>query len=617
MGKLSYLTGLSPFGPIFGKELRTTARRRRTYLLRFVYLAALFLVLLGVYTSTSFKEHSGSVAERAQHEADLGGYFFSAFSMFSIFALMAISPVLTATAVSSERMSKTLPVLLMTPITSWQIISGKLFSRMLAALTLIGLSLPVLSVVRLLGGVGVEEMLSVIAVCIAASLCAAAVGLFFSTLMNRAYGVILLSYASMLFLYVFFPFFTTISLASSRSLSSFPYRALLALNPFTNVLMISSPMSRFARAEVIPCIIVQLAMTVALVAWAAAVLRRQARRQGESGGAAQGDYGSMMLPPLPGSLEALSPARPMEPSDSLVQTGRRKKTIFKESSVSDNPVLWREIRRPLMARRWQSVVGSFACIGLLLITYAVIGNAGFSSRNPLSEPDLQIGYAMTFCVLLTLLVCVLSATMIAGEKESDTWTVLLATPLTARAIVLGKVLGVMRRMMWPSVFVVVHFLIFTVCGVIRVTTFWLICWILFVFNSVWIASGVYISLRTKKVTFAVILNLLLPIGAYALVPLFLLIFSNVFLNSNSDRLSQAVLLYAPYYYLGEGISTGGSSSGGSLTSYSMPMRIDAKTEQEFLLIIFVVGVGYLALCAAIIWRTIKRFDQFVGRARQI
>ena len=37
------LTALSPFGPIFEKELRISARRKRTYFLRVLYLAALLL----------------------------------------------------------------------------------------------------------------------------------------------------------------------------------------------------------------------------------------------------------------------------------------------------------------------------------------------------------------------------------------------------------------------------------------------------------------------------------------------------------------------------------------------------------------------------------------------
>ena len=45
----------------------------------------------------------------------------------------------------------------LTPISAWQIVAGKLFSRLLIALTLLGLSLPILAIVRLLGGVEIEH----------------------------------------------------------------------------------------------------------------------------------------------------------------------------------------------------------------------------------------------------------------------------------------------------------------------------------------------------------------------------------------------------------------------------------------------------------------------------
>ena len=150
---LGRLRGLSPFGPIFGKELRTTARRKRTYVLRFLYLGALFLLLLFFWSvSQPMRYYYGtetSVAARAARNAELGSQFFAVFSFFTLAAMGLVGPILTATAVNSERLHKTLPVLLMTPITAWQIVSGKLFSRLLVALTLIGLSLPVLAVVRL------------------------------------------------------------------------------------------------------------------------------------------------------------------------------------------------------------------------------------------------------------------------------------------------------------------------------------------------------------------------------------------------------------------------------------------------------------------------------------
>ena len=170
------LSALSPFGPIFDKELRSTARRKRTYVLRCVYLGALLLLLLMVYTGFRERGEYGSVAHRQEQQAEMGYAFFVCFSMFCVISMAVLGPILTATAISSERQQKTLHVLLMTPITSWQIISGKLFSRLLVALMLIGLSLPALAVARLLGGVELNQMFAVICLCAATALFTAAVG---------------------------------------------------------------------------------------------------------------------------------------------------------------------------------------------------------------------------------------------------------------------------------------------------------------------------------------------------------------------------------------------------------------------------------------------------------
>ena len=81
------------------------------------------------------------------------------------------------------------------------------------------------------------------------------------------------------------------------------------------------------------------------------------------------------------------------------------------------------------------------CVILLLVTYALLANV-----NGLDDEDTQIGYAVVFNGLFMLLVCVLAGTAIAQEKESDTWTLLLATPISGWDIVWGKVLGQLRRL---------------------------------------------------------------------------------------------------------------------------------------------------------------------------
>src|SRR3954471_23213791 len=99
------LRSISPLGPIFGKELRSTSRRKRTYYLRFFYIALLLLVMLAFYSDLSSDlKHVGSVARRAQKLAELGAVFFAVFAFFSLAAMAIAGPVLTSTAINSERL---------------------------------------------------------------------------------------------------------------------------------------------------------------------------------------------------------------------------------------------------------------------------------------------------------------------------------------------------------------------------------------------------------------------------------------------------------------------------------------------------------------------------------
>ena len=204
---IAHLRALSPLGPIFGKELRSTARRRRTYVLRFLYLGLLLTIMLFFFiiSNVGMRGQTNSAVRQSQHLAEMGAVFFGVFSFFTLSSMALLGPVLTATAINSERLHKTLAVLLMTPITAWQIVAGKLFSRLLIALTLIGLTLPALSVVRLLGGVETTQIVASLALSISVVIAAAALGLLLSTLMNRAYSVILLSYGAMMILYALMP----------------------------------------------------------------------------------------------------------------------------------------------------------------------------------------------------------------------------------------------------------------------------------------------------------------------------------------------------------------------------------------------------------------------------
>lgn len=623
------LSALSPFGPIFGKELRTTARRKRTYFLRVAYLGGLLLLLLLAYTSTRGSQ-SASVAYRQQQQAEMGYAFFCCFSMFCVISMALIGPVLTATAISSERQQKTLHVLLMTPINSWQIISGKLFSRLLAALTLIGLSLPALAVARLLGGVELDQMFAVICLCTVTALSAAAIGLFYSTFMTRAYAVILLSYATLALLYLFVPFIVmAFAMNSTSSRRGGPPMLVLefiaAIAPPWSVGMVISGQRMFGTTSWITSVVVALVLTAVLVMFCGLILRRIARR---AGGANVAAAPPMMPPIFPAANLAAAPGTPFPPSPAYPGVlppplpldafgGAPPLPPLAYASVplpgrivGDNPVLWRELRRPLMTRRWQAIAGAIACIVLLIFSYVALV---MIEDSALKDPGVQCGYAVVFNAVLMLLACVVSATAIGGEKETDTWTLLLATPLSAGQIIRGKFLGLLRRMLWPFVLIVAHFTLFSLITggkAISPLALLITLWVMFSFNILWVTTGLYLSLRFKRVTTAVIVNLLLPVAAYLLVMALLAIVGN--LVDRSDDWVEFVGWYAPYPYLVSAIN-GLTRSG--YRSLWLPYNHDPNPT-EFCWTVFIVGAIYMAAAALLLARMVKRFDHIVGRSVQ-
>lgn len=628
---LSLASRLSPFGPIFTKELRTTSRRKRNYFLRVIYLGALLLFLLAVHAGSS--SSYGGAAMRAQQQAQLGEAFFICFTMFSVLAMALIAPVVTSTAISGERMQKTYHVLLMTPITSWQIVSGKLLSRLLTAFTLLGLSLPVLALVRLLGGVELSQMFGVVCIAVSLAIFMAALGLLLSIMINRAYAVILFCYGAALFLYGFVPFVvgTTMSALGPAGMGGRVawMQWIGNTNPiFCAGLLATGEINRMGVSWWI-CVVVHLAASAVLVLLCGVMLRRLARREGE-GGAAVGTPAPVTsapmvplpLPALPGALK--EDAGFTAGDETRPASGAAKKDLaisqslpatlpaplpyaspapVQQRTVSDHPVLWRECRRPLMTRMWQRVAGVIGSVGLLGLTYLLM-----AANDWLDDDEIQIGYAFVFHGLLMLLATVIAATAIAQEKESDTWTVLLVSPLSGTSIVMGKLLGVLRRLMWPLILFAAHFLIFTIGGVIDFDTFVLIVGVMVMYNLLFVATGVYLSLRIPKVTFAVVVNLAIPIVMYVAVPVILVIIGELI---DEHRLAEQVLWYLPFYWLGEGISSQDSNT--MRLEMMRGVSIDATT---FFMLVFGIGLVHVTAAALIVRHTIARFDRIVGRALQ-
>ena len=111
-------------------------------------------------------------------------------------------------------------------------------------------------------------------------------------------------------------------------------------------------------------------------------------------------------------------------------------------------------------------------------------------------------------------------------------------------------------MLWPTLLILAHFTLFTITSVINPMQWFVILWVIITFNAVWAATGVYLSLRVRKVTTAVIINLMIAIGLDAAVPAAVYAIGQMVSRTDGDVAAQwgddaaeVTGLYIPYVYL--------------------------------------------------------------------
>jgi ABC-type transport system involved in multi-copper enzyme maturation permease subunit len=499
--------GWSPFGPLLGKELRQMARRKRTYSLRFVYLGLLLAILSMVwviYQEDSFGNGRGLV-QQAQRQAQMGQVFFGTFALFTIIFMQVLAPVLTSNAIGAEKLARTLDVLLMTPISAWQIVCGKLFSRLITALTLIGLSLPVLAIVRLLGGVETSDMIGMIALSAATAMGSASLGLLLSTYIRRAWGVMLLAMLIQFAIYFLLPMCAMLLLKDYNPGPGGERRMLQVWCAWWPVMAAGSNVFnvRMGSGWWTPAF-VQCGMATLMLVLSAVFLRISHGETGDKGpraatGAAVPGGFPVTPPPLPAAT-TLEESSQLQSQEMPLPAGKVMEPPPPPSranrTVGDNPVLWHALRQPLLPKRWQRILAVFLVVGLMLLMYYSLGERELGRRGT------HTGFAVIFHSLLLLVAITTSATAMASEKESDTWTLLLVSPVTGRQVVWGKFCGVVRRLLWPWMLIVLHFGAATVTGVVAWPAAMIVIGLSLACNLLWVATGLVFSLRCRRTTTA-------------------------------------------------------------------------------------------------------------------
>jgi ABC-type transport system involved in multi-copper enzyme maturation permease subunit len=423
------------FGPVFPLELSTVLRRRRTFVLRVLYgLLLLVFFCIPLYVSGLAKAGELPHRELARLVEAFGGSVMEVQAL----AVLVLTPALVAGSLAQERASGKIDLLMASPLSSLEIILGKLVARYVPVVMLIGLALPVLGILSLFGGLDLLHTVLSDAILLATGLLIAATAMAVSLVSTRPGRAITATYVIAVG-WMAVPFLIERARKFNGGLVgwlaqwAWPLESALGL---TNPMYVTSHRGADPRALAWVLIVtmgVQVGLSLVLVAGSAAMLRPWIRGAGLFG---------WRVAPLSFLLS--------------------RRHLLPRPRCGEKPMAWKECHsaRTTLLFRFAAalgVLGAVIPLGRLTWDYAApafaelrdqgYGLAGVNSaRNELNE-FLRVTMVGLY-ILMGLALAARSATSITIEKEKGTWASLLVTPMHGAEIVIGKLIGAFWGLRW-------------------------------------------------------------------------------------------------------------------------------------------------------------------------
>jgi ABC-type transport system involved in multi-copper enzyme maturation permease subunit len=398
----------APINPVFELERRQLSRRRRVYAGRCLVATVILLLFL------SFASRAGFfVNMKAGHDISLVVRTFLLDLVWLAFAFVVVmSPAVGAGAVCRDKGRGVLEHMLVTDLTTAEIVVGKLAARLGAVLGVIACGLPVVVLMTVSGGVAPEEILKAVLVIAGTAFLAGSLAVTISVWAKRArealietYAILALWFLAALILRVIRKPFAPWATGWTEWIDPFWLMGLLVNRP--DAVGLGDCAAFFTLAT----------MTSAwLLRRGASRLRAVAARQADQ------------------------PARVAPARRAPRWLGRQLRRL-PGPSLDGNPVLWREWHRQT-SRRMVFLWGVYACIATALTIFAIAEIAWSPTDNHVLIGIPLAGFLVGIGMLM---LCTRAAGSLAEERERSSLDLLLATPLSSGAILRGKWWGVYRR----------------------------------------------------------------------------------------------------------------------------------------------------------------------------
>jgi ABC-type transport system involved in multi-copper enzyme maturation permease subunit len=510
------------FGPVFQKEVRVAGRHRATYAARLLVPLILTGVVGAAYAGMTQDLRAYSGAQRLQRLQSLAPAMAMVMAWAQFGLLLFIAPVLTSSAICDERRARTLPALLTTPLTSAQIVGGKMAGRLVQVVILALVGAPLLLGIRVYGGLEARVIVATTAVTLSASLLGAALGLMFSIWHRRAAPAAIYAILSMVALtLVPVAIITAITVRSPGPPASLSI--LLALSPPIAMGGITAavfegggggPGSILHLDTIwVTSSALSLGLAALVVLFSTALLRRVLRA--EAAGA--------MTEPRPRRRRSAARPAPSDGATAVVAGPRRGgRGPRGGGEVGDRPVLWREFRQSAFgSRRFFYALAAVASIALAWLYWS---HGFFQGNASYLHATVAIVVVLGLCAQASL-AC---TGAISGERDARTWDVLLTTPLTPAEIVLGKFAGGLRRTWFAFAVLAFHCALCLVIGAIHPLTVAHLFLIALGAATFLCGTGLLLSMLLRRGAAAAVVNMALGLALWFVLPIAVVLAGEMF-----------------------------------------------------------------------------------------
>ena len=406
-------------GPIFMRELVTVPRQRGHFPTRVALVGLIAILGITLWQATIGFTRTATLGEAAR----FGLMLFQITLYVELMLLVFFAALSAASTVSQEKDRRTFILLLLTDMYDYEIVLGKLVGSLLPLAALLLTTVPILSMLLLLGGIDPSQVIQGALVLGASAFAAGSLGGVIALWRERTFQALALS---VLCLVLYFCLSQGVGILGPYLSQEVNWNIVQAwLDPFIVMQSVLSPPASgwsgippaygFTFVMLVWCLLLN-----GLGIW-------KLRKWNPSG-----------EPIMQREKQAADPEAGLNSEELSTFRAKAHAAPGSVREVGDNPILWREIKTLAYGRRPLLVKLAYGLVLALIVYFAY---------SELRQPGGRAAYAAAYglvpvTVLSMLLIAAQAVTSITSERDGGALDVLLVTDVSPYEFVFGQILGV-------------------------------------------------------------------------------------------------------------------------------------------------------------------------------